>query len=162
MIPCGIVLARLIGPPAPGDRPFLAPKVKYNWLYRAAGKRMKLFVDVTATADIAVKDQRTSVLLLVWMHATLRSGGRRIRACIGVWCLFLSHLACSIERKMTRWLQVCGLLGVKRDPEKPQNVFIHPSSGRDSKPAYPECELSCHCARSFLLITRLFVICGGP
>jgi hypothetical protein len=47
---------------------------------------------------------------------------------------------------------VCGLLRVKRDLEKPQNVVIHPSSGRDSKPAYPECELGYHSARSFFLV----------
>ena len=46
---------------------------------------------------------------------------------------------------------MCGLLVVKRDPEKPRNVVKHPWSGRDSKPAYAECELGYHCARSFFL-----------
>lgn len=56
----------IVGPPALGDRHFLALQVKYNWLYRTAGYTYEaFFMDVTATADIAVKDLRTWALLLV-------------------------------------------------------------------------------------------------
>jgi hypothetical protein len=53
---------------------------------------------------------------------------------------------------MTGLLQVCGLLGVKRGPRKATKCCYPSSVWPDSNPAYPECQLGYHCAKSFVLV----------